>query len=114
MSDRIKIRKTSGTWTVRAGGAVIAESTAALELAEASYPEVIYFPRGDVAMAFLEQAEQSSHCPFKGDAAYFSIVTKSKTIANAAWSYQTPNADVSDIAGHLAFYSSDEVTVEQI
>jgi len=110
----IRIRKADGTWTVRAGGAVLAESTNALELSEGEHPPVIYFPREDIAMAFLDDADQNTHCPHKGDANYFSIVTKSKTLRNAAWSYEAPNDDVERIKDHLAFYSSDTVTVEQL
>ena len=43
MAEHIKIRPAEGTWVVRTGGAVIAESTAALELAEgfaAGQPDV--------------------------------------------------------------------------
>jgi uncharacterized protein (DUF427 family) len=54
MAEHIRIRRADGTWVVRAGGAVLGESTNALELSESGYPPVIYFPRGDVAMAFLE------------------------------------------------------------
>ena len=67
MSD-IRIRKAEGTWTVRAGGAVLAESRDALELSEGDYPFVIYFPREDVAMAFLDRTDHATHCPKKGDA----------------------------------------------
>ena len=63
MADHIKIRKAAGTWVVRAGGAVIAESSSALELSEGSYPPVIYIPKADIAMAFLEPTDHSSHCP---------------------------------------------------
>ena len=114
MSTHIKIRTAPGTWTVRAGGAVIAETKAALELSEGDYPAVIYFPRGDIAMAFLDQPDHTSHCPHKGDATYFSVVTKSTTLENAAWSYETPKEDVAQIAGHLAFYANDDVKVEQV
>ncbi|MEO1704385.1 MAG: DUF427 domain-containing protein [Pseudomonadota bacterium] len=113
MADHIKIRKAPGTWTVRVGGAVIGESANALELAEGSYPEVIYFPRDDIAMAFLDASDKSTHCPHKGDASYFHIVTKSKTLENAVWSYVTPKEGVAEIAEHLAF-GHDEVTVEKI
>ncbi len=41
MSDHIKIRQAPGTWVVRAGGAVLGESTNALELSEGDYPPVI-------------------------------------------------------------------------
>jgi uncharacterized protein (DUF427 family) len=114
MASHITIKKASGTWTVRAGGAVLAESDAALELREGDYPPVIYFPRGDIAMAFLDATEATSHCPHKGDASYFSVVTKSRTLENAAWSYEDPKAGVSEIREHLAFYPMEEITVEQI
>ena len=114
MADHITIRKAPGKWSVRAGGAVLGESSNALELLEGSYEPVIYFPREDIAMAFLDRTEKSTHCPHKGDASYFSIVTKSKTIENAAWSYETPLDGVDRIKDHLAFYTGDEVTVERI
>ncbi len=110
----INIRKAAGTWTVRAGGAVLAETKNALSLSEGTMDEVIYFPRDDIAMAFLDECDHSTHCPHKGDAGYFSIVTKSKTIENAAWSYETPVNTLGQIKDHLAFYSSDDVTVERV
>lgn len=110
----IRIRKADGIWTVRAGGAVLAESKHALELNEGDYPSVIYFPRNDIAMAFLDETDHSSHCPHKGDASYFSIITKGQTLENAAWSYEAPMEGVDRIKDHLAFYTSDTVAVEQI
>lgn len=114
MAGHITIRKAPGTWTVRAGGAVLGESQDALELTEGDYPFVIYFPRGDIAMAFLDRTDKSTHCPHKGDASYFSVVTKSQTLQNVAWSYENPKDDVARIKDHLAFYSGDAVTVEKI
>ncbi|MEM8579087.1 MAG: DUF427 domain-containing protein [Pseudomonadota bacterium] len=114
MAAHITIRQAPGTWSVRAGGAVLAESKTALELSEGDYPAVIYFPRADIAMAFLDQTERSTHCPHKGDATYFSVVTKSTTLENAAWSYEAPKDDVARIKDHIAFYASDSVTVEMI
>lgn len=113
MSD-IKIRKATGTYVVRAGGAVLAETKNALGLSEGSYDEVIYFPRDDIAMAFLDTSDHSTHCPHKGDASYFSIVTKSQTLQNAAWSYEDPSEAVARIKDHIAFYPSDTVAVERV
>ncbi len=113
MADHIKIRKAPGTWVVRAGGAVLGESAAALELSEGSYAPVIYFPRDDIAMAFLEPSETSTHCPHKGDARYFSIVTKSQTLEDSVWSYEAPKDGVAEIKDHLAFYTN-KVTVEKL
>jgi uncharacterized protein (DUF427 family) len=113
MADHIKINEIDGTWVIRAGGAIIGETKNALELREGTYGPVIYFPRCDIAMALLEKSSRTSHCPWKGDAQYFSIQTKSVLIEDAAWSYGTPLDDVSAIKGHLAFFN-EKVTLEQI
>lgn len=113
MTSHIKIRPASGTWVVRAAGAVLGESTRALELTEGDYPPVIYFPRDDLSMVFLDPSDTTSHCPFKGDASYFDIEAKSGTIKEAAWSYEAPKDDVAQISGYIAFYPS-KVTVEQV
>lgn len=114
MADHITIRKADGTWSVRAGGAVLGESSDALELVEGDYPPVIYFPRADIAMAFLDQTEKTTHCPHKGDATYFSVVTKSTTLTDVVWSYEAPKEGVARIKDCLAFYTNGDVTVEQI
>jgi uncharacterized protein (DUF427 family) len=113
MSDHIRIRPAEGTWTVRAGGAIIGESTRALELTEGAYPPVIYFPREDIAMALLDRSTRSSTCPYKGAAEYFTVAAKSGPIYDAAWSYPEPIPAAAAIAGHLAFYP-DKATVERI
>lgn len=114
MADHITIEKAEGTWSVRAGGAVLGESDNALVLMEGDRAPVIYFPREDIAMAFLDSADKVTHCPHKGDARHFSVVTKSRTLNDAVWSYETPIDGVAQIKGHLAFYPIEEITVEQI
>jgi uncharacterized protein (DUF427 family) len=114
MADHIRIRRLSGTWTVRSGGAVLGESTQALELTEGDRPPVIYFPRADIAMAMLDRSDTTTHCPHKGDASYFHIVNRSDTLKDAVWSYETPRDGVAQIRDHLAFRTGDNVTVEQI
>lgn len=109
----IKIRKAGGTWVVRAYGAVIGESLNALSLEEGEYPEVIYFPRGDIAMEFLDRSDKTSDCTQKGKATYFGVSSLEGTMADAAWSYEEPLAAASKIAEHIAF-DTDKVTVEQL
>jgi uncharacterized protein (DUF427 family) len=113
MADHIKIRPASGTWVIRAAGAVLGESTNALELIEGDYPPVIYFPPSDVSMAFFDQSETTSSCPYKGSATYFNLEAKSGTWADAAWSYEDPKYSVAQIKGYLAFYTN-KVAVEQL
>lgn len=114
MAEHITIQPAEGVWTVRAGGAVLGESSEALELREGDYPPVIYFPRKDIAMAFLDASEKTTHCPHKGDASYYSVVTKSRTLADTVWSYENPKEDMAQIKGYLAFYPIDEITIEHI
>ncbi len=113
MTGHITIGKAEGIWVIRADGAVLGESSAALELSEGQMKPVIYFPRADIAMAFFEQTESTSHCPHKGDASYYSLHAKSGEITNAAWSYEQPVAEVSQIKEYLAFHP-EKVTVEQL
>lgn len=114
MADHIKIRPAPGKWVVRAGGAVLGETGRALELIEGSAPAVIYFPRDDMAMDFLESSDKTSTCPYKGEASYYSIVTKSTVLEDAVWSYESPKPGFEEIAGHLAFATGDTVTVEKL
>jgi uncharacterized protein (DUF427 family) len=114
MTDDIRIRRAGGKWVVRAGGAILGETTEALELTEGARAPVIYFPRGDIAMAFLDRSDKVTTCPAKGQATHYSIVTKSTTLKDAAWSYEDPKPNVAQIRDHLAFYLGDTVAVEQI
>lgn len=113
MSNHITITPATGTWVVRAGGAVLGETQNALSLVEGTYEPVIYFPRADIAMAFLDTSEKSSHCPHKGDASYFSIQTKSQLLKDAVWTYEAPLAAVTAIKDHLAF-QGENIAVEQV
>ncbi|RVV98629.1 DUF427 domain-containing protein [Mesobaculum littorinae] len=113
MSDKITISPASGTWVVRAGGAVIGETTTALRLEETGHDPVIYFPRADIAMALLESSDTVTRCPLKGEARHYSIQGKSGAIQDAAWSYESPIEGAQDITGHIAFYA-DKATVEEI
>jgi len=112
--SKITIRKATGRWVVRSGGAVLGETSNALELSEGDLAPVIYFPREDVAMAFLDKSDKTTHCPQKGDASYFSIVNKSSVNEDAVWSYEAPLEAVAEIKDHLAFLPLDSVKVEQV
>jgi uncharacterized protein (DUF427 family) len=98
---------------VTADGVVIAETTQALTLKEASYPAVQYVPRGDAKMDLLKRSERVTHCPYKGDASYYSVVAGGKTLDNAIWTYETPFPAMAEISGLLAFYP-DKVKIEEV
>ena len=90
---------------VTAGDVVIADTTHALTLKEASYPAVQYVPRKDANLALLARTDRVTHCPYKGDANYFSVQADGKTIENSIWTYETPFPAMAEISGHLRLLS---------
>ena len=92
---------------------VIAASDAALTLREADYPPVHYFPRADVEAAFLSKTAKTSHCPYKGDASYYSMLMNGDLVENVAWSYEAPYPAMEQIRGMLAFYP-DKVEIYEL
>ena len=94
-------------------GHLIADSPRALVLQEASYRPAHYIPREDVAMEFLNRTTHSTHCPYKGDASYFSIVRDGRFAENAVWSYEDPYPAMAVIKDHLAFYPN-QVEIEEV
>lgn len=109
----ITVEPTSSHVTVRAGDVLVADSTSAVVLREGGYPAVYYVPRADVAPDVLKPSDTTTYCPFKGDAAHFSITTPTGELTDAVWSYAAPYDAVAQIAGHLAFYPDKvDVTVD--
>ena len=108
----ITIEKTPQRVRVTVAGKTIADSRDALTLREASYSPVQYIPRKDVDFALLERTTHTSHCPYKGDASYYSIVPGGARSVNAVWSYETPNPSVAQIKEHVAFYPNRVDAIE--
>jgi uncharacterized protein (DUF427 family) len=94
-------------------GRAIADTTRALVLRETTYKPVFYIPREDADMAALERTSHSTHCPYKGDASYFSIRVGDRSSENAIWSYEQPFPAMTEIAGWLAFYPNRVDTIEE-
>ena len=85
-------------------GTVVADTRQALVLREGPLPPAQYIPRNDVKMEFLRPTTHSTHCPFKGDASYFTLSVNGKTAENAVWTYEAPLTAVAAIKDHVAFY----------
>ena len=101
----ITVEPTKGRVQVRVNGELIADTTAALVLQEATLPAVQYIPLADVAQERLTRTDTGTYCPFKGDAGYYSVTTSDgKTVEDAIWFYEQPYPAVAAIAGHVAFY----------
>ena len=99
---------------VMLGGMIVAETTHALSLKEASYPPVLYVPRADIEADLFEPTDRTTHCPYKGDASYWTITAGGLVRKNAAWSYETPFPAMTAIAGHVAFYPDKVDAIEEL
>ena len=86
------------------GGEPIADSRRALALEETGHPTRWYLPLEDVREGVLEPSERTSHCPFKGDANYYSARLNGDLYADVAWTYRDPIPEVAEIAGYVCFY----------
>ena len=89
---------------VHFNGQKVADSNRTITVRESGRPPVHYIPRADVDMKLLVRAPHASHCPHKGDAAYYSIHVGARHAASAVWTYEQPYPAVEVIKDHLAFY----------
>ena len=96
------------------GGVIVAETTRALTLREATLRPVHYIPREDAEMDLFERTDHASHCPYKGDAAYYTVTAGGIVAKNAVWTYEEPYPAVKEIAGRLAFYPEKVDAIEEL
>jgi uncharacterized protein (DUF427 family) len=98
-AHQITTRPSTKHVRVEHDGLLLAESDRAVELDETGLTTRVYIPREDLKMELLEASDTTSHCPFKGDATYFST----STAPDAFWVYEEPDQDdAKPIAGLLA------------
>jgi len=109
----ITLEAAANRWRARFAGHVIADTDDAIILREADYPARVYFPRKDVAMEYMSRTERSTHCPYKGDAAYYTVLMDGQFAENAVWTYEQPYPAMEQIAGRLSFYP-DKVEVYEV
>jgi uncharacterized protein (DUF427 family) len=108
MSNRaheIEVTPVSDTVVVRIKGTVVATSSRSLKLTEGGLPPRYYLPSADVEMGLLRKSNTTSHCPFKGDAVYWSVDAGDGLEEDVIWSYPEPLPKVGQIEGMLAFWS---------
>ena len=90
---------------VLAGGETVADTKRALLLRETGHTPVYYLPIDDVRMELFERTDRSTHCPYKGDAIYWTLTVGGKVEENAAWSYPVRlDAEAPDLSAYVAFY----------
>jgi uncharacterized protein (DUF427 family) len=109
----ITIAANSKRVRVTFAGKIIADTERALTLKEANYPAVQYIPRADADMSVLTGTTHGTHCPYKGDASYFTIAANGREADNAVWSYVEPYPAVGEIKEYLAFYPNKVDAIEE-
>ncbi len=103
-AERVRVEPNHRRVRVFVDGVPIADTIRSLYLFEVGRLPVYYFPRDDVRFDLLEPTERSTHCPYKGDAQYWSIVVGDRRIDNAVWGYPVPLPGTPDLSGYVAFY----------
>ncbi len=103
-TDRIRIEREPRAVQILFHDAVIGSTKDALKLTERGHDPVYYIPRDHVEMAFFQDSDHQTTCPFKGEARYWSLSAEGYAAENAVWSYEQPKEAASAIAGYLAFY----------
>ncbi|MGE4427436.1 MAG: DUF427 domain-containing protein [Solirubrobacteraceae bacterium] len=83
-------------------GTTVLDSDGAVLVHETGIPPRVYVPQADIHAALLERSDTSTHCPFKGDASYWSLTVDGRTIADAVWAYEAPRPESAWLAGLAA------------
>lgn len=89
---------------VELGGETVGESGDACVMYELGHAPVYYLPQADVRSEVLEPTEHRTHCPYKGDACYWSVRIGDRVVENGIWSYPAPYREMACLAGWLGFY----------
>jgi uncharacterized protein (DUF427 family) len=101
---RVDILPSSRHVRVEVDGVTVAESTGPRLLFETGLPVRYYLPKTHVRMDLLAPTESASHCPYKGEAEWWSVRANGSEHEDLAWSYPTPLPESQKIAGLVAFY----------
>jgi uncharacterized protein (DUF427 family) len=101
---RVDILHSSRHVRVEIDGVTIAESTSPRLLFETGLPARYYLPKPHVRMELLEPTASVSHCPYKGQAEWWSV-RAGGGLEDLAWSYPTPLPESQKVAGLVCFYN---------
>jgi uncharacterized protein (DUF427 family) len=102
---RVDILPSSRHVRVEVDGVTVAESTSPRLLFETGLPTRYYLPKTHVRLDLLIPTDTVSHCPYKGQAEYWSVRAGETVHEDLAWSYRTPLPESQKIAGLIGFYN---------
>jgi uncharacterized protein (DUF427 family) len=93
-------------------GETVAETHNPLLLFETGLPVRYYIPKIDVRLDLLIDSDHVTHCPYKGEAHYYSVRIGNYTMEDVAWYYPYPVAESMKIASYVAFYEERVDVIE--
>ena len=102
---RVDILASSRRVRVEIDGVTVAESDQPRLLFETGLPVRYYLPLTALRMELLRPSDTSTHCPYKGNAAYWSVDTGTRVHKDVVWIYRTPLPESQKIAGFACFYN---------
>lgn len=87
------------------GGEVVVDTRRGKLLHETGLLPQLYVPEADVRTDLLERTDHKTHCPFKGDASYWTVRVGDRVAPqNAVWAYPDPIPGAAWLRGYHAFY----------
>ncbi len=85
-------------------GHTVLDTVRAKLLYETAIPPRLYAPLEDFDAALLSRTDHSTHCPFKGDASYWSLGVNGASRENAVWAYEAPIEAAAWLEGFGSLY----------
>jgi len=86
------------------GAHTVLDTTRGRLLHETGILPVLYAPLDAFDPALLERTDHTTHCPFKGDASYWTVRAGGRVAENALWAYTDPLPAARWLAGFAALY----------
>lgn len=99
-----RISPTESHVVVEVAGTVVADTTGARILHETNLPPRYYIPFEDVRSELLTATDRSTHCPYKGDARYWTVTVDGTEHPDIVWGYDDPIPESAAINGYVSFY----------
>ena len=86
------------------GGVTVLDTVRGRLLHESNVMPRFYVPLDDIDQSLLERTDRSTHCPFKGDASYWTVRAGDRVAENAIWAYEDPKPEAAWLAGYASMY----------
>jgi len=102
---RVDILRSSRHVQISVDGVTVADSARPTILFETGLPPRYYLPLTDIRMDLLQPSETHTHCPYKGEASYWSLELDGSSRQDFVWTYRSPLAESQKVAGLACFYN---------